>query len=88
MSKGLTPQFDPGDLEGLFLSCHRNKRPARFPVKEIKYFSDAERFRWWFNHGQRNEELYVQMAAHSLGWPIAKLRDWLDTEMRKHPEQT
>lgn len=75
--------LDPSDLEGLLLSCHRNGRLPKFPVKELQYFSDAERFRWWFRYGQQSNSVAVMLHT----WKLDKLRNWMDDQMRANPEQ-
>lgn len=82
----LLPVIDPGDLEGLLLSCHRNGRLPKFPTQEVKYFTDAERFRWWFRYGCDSAGLLGARPLES-GRTLQKIRDWMDAEMRKHPEQ-
>lgn len=78
----MKPSSDPSNLEALLNSCRRNGRPARFPKPEPRYFSDAERFRWWFRYGGGARGL-----TESKSLPLSKIRDILDAEMRNHPEQ-
>lgn len=77
------PDIDP--LQSLWESCHRNQRLPRFHKKELRYFSDAERFRWWFRYGYKTELTAKLLAVP--GTKFQQIRDLIDAEMGKHPEQ-
>jgi hypothetical protein len=75
------------ELQRLLDSCHRNNRPAKFKLAEQKIFFDADRFRWWFNYGCHNADLLGACPLGAEGKSIKAIREWMDTEMLKHPEQ-
>lgn len=85
------PVIDSADLdplEVLWASIHRNGRLPKFPVRAQLIYFDADRFRWWFRYGCRPLPLedssgYVPFDTMTL----QQIRDWMDAQMREHPEQ-